>query len=377
MRVLILHLFDLNLTGGSGTYLRAIHRELNTLGHQVDVVSARIPDRYGCTTHRLPFEFTLTFGPEVRQGERRLDDLDDAEFDALVKRALASIAEGFTGRPIADLVVVNHISLLATVAWRLHQRWDTPYRIISFGTDTDLLRRAPRFVNLLAAPTMAAERVFAISEFIASEIRAVLPVQNVEVLGPAADPRLFYPNTDPDLRRPVITYVGRLVTEKGLWVLLDAMEHIQGVHRLDIIGEGPLYGALQERLARAQPPLPVVLVGPLPQAELRRRLVSSAAVVAPSIWQEPRALTVAEALASGVPVIATAVGGITEMVVDGVNGVIVPPGDAGALAQALQRVVSDGAFVRQLSRNCVEYARIPTYAGIAQRLIADGAGIPS
>jgi type III pantothenate kinase len=100
-------------------------------------------------------------------------------------------------------------------------------------------------------------------------------------------------------------------------------------------------------------------------------------VVAPSIWQEPLALTVAEALASGVPVVATAVGGITEMVVDGVNGVIVPPGDAGALAQALQRVVSDGAFVRQLSRNCVDYARIPTYADIAQRLIADGAGIPS
>ena len=340
-------------------------------------MSARIPDRYGCTTHRLPFEFTLTFGPEVRQGERRLDDLDDAEFDGLARRAFASIAESFIGLPVADLVVVNHISLLATVAWRLHQHWDVPYRIISFGTDTDLLRRAPRFVRLLATPTVAAERVFAISEFISDEIRAVLPIQDIDVLGAAADPRLFYPKTDPDLSRSIVTYVGRLVTEKGLWVLLDAIGRIRGVDRLDIIGEGPLHDALQERLARARPPLPVVLVGPLPHAELRRRLVSSAAVVVPSIWQEPLALIVAEALASGVPVVATAVGGISEMVVDGVNGVIVPPGDVDALAQALQRIVSDGAFVRQLRRNCVERTRVPTYADVAQRLIADGAGISS
>jgi glycosyltransferase involved in cell wall biosynthesis len=371
MRVLILHLFDLDLTGGSGTYLRAVRRELREFGHEVEVVSAHFPDRFGCTTHPLPFEFTLTFGPEVRPGERRLDDLSDDEFDELVDCAVTSIVERFRGEQPPDLVVVNHISLLAAVALRLRQYWKSPYRIVSFGTDTDLLRRAPRYVGHLAGPAAGAEQVFAISGFVAREVRALLPVDGVEVLGAAADRRLFFPAAEADHWRPVITYVGRLVTEKGLLVLLDAMERVRGVERLDIIGEGPLHEALRHRLDRARPALPVVLVGTLPHDELRRRLVSSAAVVVPSTWQEPLALVVAEALACGVPVIATAVGGIAEMVVDGVNGLVVPPGDVDALARALDRIAGDRAFAAELRRSCVERTRVPSYADVARRLVGD------
>jgi glycosyltransferase involved in cell wall biosynthesis len=370
MRVLMLHLFDLDLTGGSGTHLRAVRSELLELGHEVEVVSARAPDRFGATTHALPLGFTPTFGPEIRPGERRLDELGDDEFEDLAARTAASLTARF-GSCRPDLVLVNHISLLAAVAMRLRQNWHAPYRVISFGTDTDLLRREPRFVRRLAAPAAGAERVFAISGFVAREVEALLPVEGVEVLGAAADRRLFFPGPDGASWEPVITYAGRLVTEKGLLVLIDAMERARAVERLDIIGEGPLHAALRQRLDRTRPPLPVVLVGRLAQEELRRRLASSAAVVVPSTWQEPLALVVAEALACGVPVIATAVGGLTEMVIDGVNGLVVPPGDVDALARALDRVAGDRGFAHELRRSSRERTRVPTYAEIAQRLIGD------
>jgi glycosyltransferase involved in cell wall biosynthesis len=253
MRVLILHMFNLDLTGGSGTYLRAVHRELRELGNEVEVVSARRPDRFGCTTHALPFAFTLTFGPEARAGERRLDELGDEEFDDLAASAAASIVERFGGEPPPDLVVVNHISLLAAVAVRLRQRWSAPYRIVSFGTDTDLLRRAPRYVGRVAAAAQSADRVFAISGFVAREIEALLPVDRIEVLGVAADRRVFFPAPDTEEIPPVVIYAGRLVTEKGLQVLLDAVERTAAVERLDIVGEGPLRAALSRRLDEARP----------------------------------------------------------------------------------------------------------------------------
>jgi glycosyltransferase involved in cell wall biosynthesis len=368
MRVLILHLFDLDLTGGSGTYLRAIRRELLELGHEVEIVSARSPDRFGCTTHALPFPFTLTFGPETRPGERRLDDLRDGEFDELATAATASILRRFD-RARPDVVVVNHISLLATVAMRLRDHWDVPYRIVSFGTDTDLLRRAPRYTRQLSAPASAAECVWAISGFVAREIRALLPVAVVDVLGPAADRRLFYPAAKTSGWRPVVTYAGRLVTEKGVLILLDAMERAPAVERLDIIGEGPLHDAIRTRLAGFGSGSRVALVGRLPHETLRTRIVSSAAVVVPSTWQEPLALIVAEALACGVPVITTAVGGQAELVADGVNGLVVPPGDVDALAGALDRVASDRGFAGELRQGCVERTRVQSYRDVAERVV--------
>jgi glycosyltransferase involved in cell wall biosynthesis len=371
MRILMLHLFDLDLTGGSGTYLRAVRQELRELGHDVEVVSARFPDRFGCTNHQLPFDFTLTFGPEVRPGERRLDDLHDDEFEELVTRTVTTLLQRFRDRPAPDLVLVNHISLLAAVAFRLCQQWEKRYRIISFGTDTDLLRRAPRFVGHLLTPAAGADRLFAISDFIASEIQALLCLNAVDVLRPAADKHLFFPDAETGRWQPVISYVGRLVTEKGLWVLLDAMERVRRIERLDIIGEGPLHAALQHRLRQLGPSFPATLVGRLPHTELRSRLISSAALVVPSTWQEPLALVVAEALACGVPVIASAVGGLTEMVVDGVNGLVVPSGDVDALAQAIDRVAGDQAFTRQLRQNILKGAPISSYGDIARHLIAD------
>lgn len=368
MRILFLHQFDLNFAGGSGVYLRALYFALTELGHRVEVVSARRPDQYGCTTYQLPFDFTLTFGPEKRAGERTLDELSTAELQALTLRAADTIeAEAFgDGRP--DLTLANHINLMALVAWHLKKKLGVPYRVISYGTDTQLLLRDQRYRDLFGEAARDAERIFAISGYVAKEIAATVAGGKVEVLGGAVDHDLFYPPRTPQGAGKKITYVGRLVTEKGLWTLLEACERVGNSLELHLVGEGPLRGPLETYLGSSPLRDRVKLAGYVPPDRLREILIDSALVVVPSTWQEPLGLVVLEAMACGVPVVASAVGGIPEMIQHGVNGLLVPPGDAFALAAAIHRVLNDSTLHRGM-RQTLTRTTVPSYRDLARRAI--------
>jgi hypothetical protein len=120
--VLFLHQFDLDFAGGSGVYLRALTDQLRRSGHEVDVVSARRPDQYGCTSHELPFDVTLAFGPEKRPGETALDELSTEDLRALIERATSSIAREVSRDRRPDLIIANHINLMAGVGQQLSDR---------------------------------------------------------------------------------------------------------------------------------------------------------------------------------------------------------------------------------------------------------------
>jgi glycosyltransferase involved in cell wall biosynthesis len=371
VRILFLHLFDLDLAGGSGVYLRALTRALGELGHEVEVVSARHGDRYGSTTYALPFEFVLTFGPEKRPGEKTFDELSSAELSELAESAADAVARRSLVARSPQLLVVNHISVLALTALRLQRRFAVPYRVISYGTDTQLLARDRRYVDLLEEAAERADRVFAISRFVARQVAATLPRSRVETLGGAVDPDLFYRPANGSNGQPPrqIAFVGRLVTEKGIWVLLDALQAVGDGYELAVAGEGPLRGAIATRLERSALRERVHLLGYVPPSGLRDVLIRSCLLVVPSTWEEPLGLVILEALACGVPVVASAVGGIPEIVLDGVNGCLVPPGDAGRLAETLDRLRRDDALYRRLRANCLA-TDVPTYRGLAGRLLA-------
>src|SRR5205814_1155552 len=142
------------------------------------------PDQYGCTTHSLPFDFVLTFGPEKRAGEVAIEELSPDELEHMAKRAVDDVAKHV---PRPDLILVNHVNLMTLVGARLSKQWNVPFRIISHGTDTKLLQRAPRYRSLFRAAAMDAERVFAISAFVAGELRDLDMCRSVEVIGGAVD----------------------------------------------------------------------------------------------------------------------------------------------------------------------------------------------
>jgi glycosyltransferase involved in cell wall biosynthesis len=370
MRVLFLHLFDLDLAGGSGTYLRRLVRALTASGHDVEVMAARCPDRYGCTTYPLPFDFTLTFGPERRDNERTLDEFTVLQLASMSAAVAASIEERAMRRGPADLLVVNHISLLAHTAMTLAAKYDTPSRVISYGTDTEFLERNPRYLELYRPAAGSADRVLAISRFVADHVRALLPEAQVEVLGGAVDRTVFRPAV---AAAPAdrIAFVGRLVTEKGIWVLLDAMRRL---HRpdlvLDVVGEGPLERQLRETLRSGGMPARVNFWGYLAPAQVREVLVRAALAVVPSTWPEPLGLVVLEALACGVPVVASAVGGIPEMVQHEGNGLLVQPDDPAVLAKAIERVLRDSHLRQRLRQSSLRETPIGSYDDLSRRLVA-------
>lgn len=367
MRILYLHHFDLDLAGGSGTYLRALCGRLTELGHSVDVVSARAPDQYGLTAHAMPFEQVLTFGPEARRGERLLDALTVDELEELIATAELWLDRSLFPATRPDLVLVNHLSVLAAAGGEVSQRHGVPYRLLSYGTDTELLMRRPDHVPLFSVAVEGAERVFTISRYVSAQVRQLYPRARVEALGGAVDEALFRPATRPHDR--TVTFVGRLVGGKGLEVLLDAAHRFSAETRLLLVGEGPLAGAISERLSACPPDCDVELAGYIPPARVGAVLAASTVVAVPSTWQEPLGLVVLEAQACGVPVVATAVGGIPEIVRPGDNGLLVDPGDADALAAAVNRILDDQLLYQRLRTTCLDQA-VTSYGDLAAAVLA-------
>ncbi len=166
--------------------------------------------------------------------------------------------------------------------------------------------------------------------------------------GMPADRLSTKPNFVPDrgLRRErpgeYLLYLGRMADEKGVPLLLDAWDRLAASGGLGmplvLAGAGPL-GDEVERWARNRDD--ASYVGLRDHAESARLVAGAAAVVAPSVWLETFGLVVVEAMAAGVPAVAAAHGAFTELIDDGVCGVLHRPGDAASLEASLRRVVLD------------------------------------
>lgn len=146
----------------------------------------------------------------------------------------------------------------------------------------------------------------------------------------------------------LIGVVAQLIARKGHAVLLDALPAILDAcpqARLVCFGRGPLEGALRARARARGVARRVHWVGF--RSDLDRLLPGLDVVVHPAL-REGLGVALLEALAAGVPVVASAAGGIVDLIRDGVEGRLVPPGDAGALAVAVTELLADPAARRRL-----------------------------
>jgi glycosyltransferase involved in cell wall biosynthesis len=146
---------------------------------------------------------------------------------------------------------------------------------------------------------------------------------------------------------PLLVYVGRLAREKGVLELVRAFEAAAadvGGARLEILGDGPLRQQTEAEIRARGLGGRVALHGWAGQEELEASLSQAWAVVVPSLWEEPLGLVALEAVVRGVPVVATAAGGLVELVEHGRTGLLVPPGAPGELAAALTEILTGRAF---------------------------------
>jgi glycosyltransferase involved in cell wall biosynthesis len=148
---------------------------------------------------------------------------------------------------------------------------------------------------------------------------------------------------------PVVLYAGRLSEEKGPDVIVRAAALLPEGLRVEIAGDGPRRADL-ERLAADVAPGRVHFHGRLPKDRLDARLAACRLVVVPSRCHENQPMSILEAYGFGTPVVASRLGGIPELVVEGTTGLLVDHDDPAALADAIATVAADPQRAAEMGR---------------------------
>jgi glycosyltransferase involved in cell wall biosynthesis len=157
---------------------------------------------------------------------------------------------------------------------------------------------------------------------------------------------------------PLIIAIGRLIAKKGFANLIRAcallVEHGRPF-RCEIFGDGPLENQLRAKIDELGLEERIQLPGPKPQQDIRARLAAASVFVMPSVPEPEGGMdnlptVIMEAMATGLPVVSTRIGGIPEMVVENETGFLVQPGDVVALADAIERVTNDQSLGQRLGQ---------------------------
>jgi glycosyltransferase involved in cell wall biosynthesis len=164
---------------------------------------------------------------------------------------------------------------------------------------------------------------------------------------------------------PLIVAIGRLIVKKGFANLIRACALLVDrgkSFRCEIFGDGPLENQLRAQIEVLGLQEFVQLPGPKPQHELRARLADASVFVLPSVPEPEGGMdnlptVIMEAMATGLPVVSTRIGGIPEMVIDNQTGFLVQPEDAVALAGTIEEVTNDRSLGRKLGQAGYERAQ--------------------
>ncbi|MBI9114776.1 glycosyltransferase [Sanguibacter suaedae] len=230
-----------------------------------------------------------------------------------------------------------------------------PALVTTLGGDLYALNLTPvRWLKSLVV--RRARRTTVMNEDMAERVRSLgAPRESVSVVPMGADLAAIRLTTRAEREageQLKLLFVGRLVEKKGLSVLLGALKILQlTTVSLSVVGDGPLRAAIEEE-ARG---LPVTFLGQLGRAELSREYATHDVVVAPSVLassgdQDGLPVALLEAMGAGCAVVASDLPGLNEAVVDGVSGMLVTPGSADSLADALRDLAQSPSLVDDLGR---------------------------
>jgi glycosyltransferase involved in cell wall biosynthesis len=349
--------------GGPATHGPDFARFLRDRGHAVEVVTmsdaepAERPVPVHAVSRGRPFVVRY---PQVAAVGARLARRADVVY-ATATYAAAAAAAGAARRPLVA-------KLVSDPAYERARRYGLFAGTLeefqpAGGVPVEALKR------LRTASLRRARRVVVPSRYLAGLAgRWGLDPARLEVLpNPAPPPADVEPA---DLAPGTFVFVGRLTEQKALPVLLDAVDRVDGA-RLLVVGDGPERERLESRASDR-----VRFAGSLPREAALARLAGARASVLSSAWENlPHAAV--ESLSVGTPVVSTSVGGVPEVVFDGGNGLLVPPNDPDALADALRRVLTDDGLHARLAASArasvAALGRDAVYERL-ERILLDAAG---
>jgi glycosyltransferase involved in cell wall biosynthesis len=278
----------------------------------------------------------------------------------------------------ADVVHVQCVNLGAWFAFHAARVLRLPFVMTLQGELTmdaaDVYGRSHRMRQMLRMLLRRADAVTACSHATLTEAESWAGIQlgaRGRVVYNGVDTREFATTGEPrSAGKPFVLAIGRHVIQKGFDVLIDAFGKLVADAAFDwdlvIAGDGPLRDALAAQATHAGLETRVRLVGRTDRPATVALFRDAAAFVLPSRL-EPFGIVNLEAMAAGTPVVASRVGGVPEFVEDGVSGLLVEPGDAGALADAIRRLWASRALRADLAKRGAQQSQRFDWVGIEQQ----------
>lgn len=233
----------------------------------------------------------------------------------------------------------------------------TPHITSIHGTDIHLIHSHKQAYPLIRLISKYSNNITTNSSHTCRLLQDIIPQSMTKnrVIPMGIYPEEFNAKPHCDIKgQKIILFVGRLIPLKGTSILIKALRIIHlddSSIQLFIVGEGPEQIFL-EKLASDLEVLPSVrFLGNLPRNELGMYYKNASVFVLPSITYKDQSeglgVVLLEAMASGAPVIGTDTGGIPDIIKDGINGLLVPPGDPYALADAIIRIIENPDLTNQ------------------------------
>lgn len=182
-----------------------------------------------------------------------------------------------------------------------------------------------------------------IEKLLGSEVESIIIPNGVNV-------NRFKPS-EKEADKPIVLFVGRLVHRKGVHILIKAFTKVVKEipeAKLVIVGEGYMKPILQMISKQLKIKEKVKFLGEIDEEKLLKTYQKSRVVVIPSLYRESFGIVALEAMATGKPVIATRVGGLPEIIKDGINGLLTQPGNPTELAEKITLLLSDKSIANKM-----------------------------
>ena len=199
----------------------------------------------------------------------------------------------------------------------------------------------------------SADKVIAISNSCAEELKAFYGITNPEVIPNAIDSAFFSPPHNKDELNPYLLYTGRLSPEKGLIDLIVSAKLVSKKYpefKFVITGRGPLERLLKRTVAKLNLTKNFRFAGYVRRDTLLKYYQNATVYALPSYW-EGLPTTLLEAMSCGLPVVATAVAGTSEVITDHKTGLLVSPNNPEKLASSILELIDNSALRRELGSN--------------------------
>ncbi|WP_153732236.1 N-acetyl-alpha-D-glucosaminyl L-malate synthase BshA [Sporosarcina obsidiansis] len=340
--------------GGSGVVATELGMKMADQGHEMHYITSSKPFRFLDAHPNIQFHEVTIEGYAV---------FKYPPYDIALANRIAQVIQSEK----LDLLHVHYAVPHAISAVLAKDMAESTIGIITtlHGTDVTILGYDPALKNTLSYGINKSDRVTAVSDSLKNEtIELLQPTTNIQTIYNFIDEEKYYPRNDQELRNElgissderILIHISNFRKVKCIPDIIESFQLIRQQHdvKLLLVGEGPEKFDLEQYVETIGLQDDVLFLG---KRDDLPELLSISDVMLLLSEKEAFGLVLLEAFACGIPAVATAIGGIPEVVEDGYNGFLVQFGDIQAVAERVSRLLTDDTLYQQMKNNAIRTVR--------------------